>query len=156
MPWRVAARPWRNKQFVKMEIFPIDAAQQLFISPEIDDWQPITEKQITVIIDLDGELDIGVSTVPNQLMYIYFPIFDGGLPDLEKLNALAQLGAGLVKQGHKVLSHCGMGYNRSALVAGLILVYLGMNGDSAVRLLRERRPGSLFNEIFAAYLSTFK
>jgi protein-tyrosine phosphatase len=87
-------------------------------------------------------------------MYIYFPIRDEGLPDLVKLNALAQLGAGLVKQGHKVLSHCGMGYNRSALVAGLILFHLGMDGDSAVRLLRERRPGALFNEKFAAYLSS--
>jgi protein-tyrosine phosphatase len=137
-----------------MELIPVDDAQRLFISPAIDDWQPIMEKQITVIIDLDGGLDIGVSTVPNQLMYIYFPILDEGLPDSEKLNALAQLGAGLVKQGHKVLSHCGMGYNRSALVAGLILIHLGMDGGSVVRLLREKRPGALFNEKFAAYLSS--
>lgn len=137
-----------------MKLISIDDAQRLFISPAIDDWHPITEKQITVIIDLEGELDIGVSTVPNQLMYIYFPILDEGLPDLEKLNALAQFAAALIKQGHKVLSHCGMGYNRSALVAGLILIHLGMDGDSAVRLLRERRPGALFNEKFAAYLSS--
>jgi len=137
-----------------MELIPIDDAQRLFISPAIDDWHPIMEKQITVIIDLDGGLDIGVSTVPNQLMYIYFPILDEGLPDLEKLNALAQLGAGLVKQGHKVLSHCGMGYNRSALVAGLILIHLGMDGASAVRLLRQKRPGALFNEKFAEYLNS--
>ena len=139
-----------------MELISIDDAERLFISPAIDDWQPITENQITVIIDLDGGLDIGVSTVPNQLMYIYFPILDEGLPDLEKLNALAQLGASLVKQGHKVLSHCGMGYNRSALVAGLILIHLGIDGAGAVRLLRERRPGALFNEKFATYLSSFK
>ena len=137
-----------------MELIPIDDAQRLFISPAIDDWQPIMEKQITVIIDLDGGLDIGVSTVPNQLMYIYFPIRDEDLPDLEKLNALAQLGASLVKQGHKILSHCGMGYNRSALVAGLILIHLGTDGNSAVRLLREKRPGALFNENFAAYLNS--
>jgi hypothetical protein len=64
-----------------MEVIPIDDAQRLFISPEIDDWQPVMEKRIAVIIDLDGGLDIGVSTVPNQLMYIYFPILDEGLPD---------------------------------------------------------------------------
>jgi hypothetical protein len=57
----------------EMELFQIDDAQRLFISPEIDDWQPITERQISVIIDLDGDIDIGVPTVPNQLMYIYFP-----------------------------------------------------------------------------------
>ncbi len=137
-----------------MELFPIDDAQQLFISPEIDDWQPITEQQISVIIDLDGDIDIGVSTVPNQLMYIYFPIQDAELPDLAKLSALGQLGANLMKQGQKVLSHCGMGYNRSALVAGVILTHLGMDGASAVCRLREKRSGALFNEKFAEYLSS--
>lgn len=137
-----------------MELFPIDDAQRLFISPEIDDWQPIIEREITVIIDLDGEIDIGVSTMPNHVMYIYFPIRDEGLPDLARLHALGQFGARLVQQGQKILSHCGLGCNRSALIAGVILVNLGMDGASAVRLLRERRPGALFNEIFAAYLSS--
>jgi uncharacterized membrane protein YadS len=38
-----------------------------------------------------------------------------------KLRAIARLGASLIAEGHRVLSHCGMGYNRSALVAGLII-----------------------------------
>lgn len=45
-----------------------------------------------------------------------------------------------------------MGVNRSALVAGLILVQRGMSGAEAVTRLRERRPGALFNETFEAYL----
>jgi len=53
-----------------------------------------------------------------------------------------------------VLAHCGMDLNRSALVAGLVLTYLGMKGEDAVALLREKRPGALFNENFAAYLAT--
>jgi protein-tyrosine phosphatase len=87
-------------------------------------------------------------------MYIYFPIHDGDLPDLQKLHALGQFGATLLQQGQKLLSHCGLGCNRSALVAGVILNYLGMDGPNAVRLLREKRPGALFNEQFAAYLSS--
>jgi protein-tyrosine phosphatase len=59
----------------------------------------------------------------------------------------------LVANGEKVLAHCGMGYNRSALVAGLVLTYLGMKGEDAVTLLRDKRPGALFNETFAAYLT---
>ena len=51
-----------------------------------------------------------------------------------------------------VLSHCGMGFNRSALVAGLILNELGMSGKNVVARLRERRPGALFNSTFAEYL----
>jgi protein-tyrosine phosphatase len=88
------------------------------------------------------------------MLYVYFPIFDEDLPDLNKLHALAKLAARLVADGQKVLAHCGMGLNRSALVAGLVLIYLGMKGEDAVALLREKRPGALFNENFAAYLGT--
>ena len=65
-----------------------------------------------------------------------------------------ELGSTLIQNGHRVLSHCGLGLNRSALVAGLILVNLGMNGKEAVTLLRQKRPGALFNRIFASYLQS--
>src|SRR5581483_1689097 len=99
-------------------------------------------------------LDSGVPTMLDHTLYLYFPIHDDDLPDLHKLHAVARLGAILVESGHKVLSHCGMGFNRSALVAGVILTYLGLSAAQAVELLRERRPGALFNEKFAEYLST--
>ena len=35
-------------------------------------------------------------------------------------------------QGQRVLVHCAMGHNRSALLAGVILTYLGMSGADAV------------------------
>jgi len=35
----------------------------------------------------------------------------------------------------------------------LVLTYLGMKGADAVALLREKRPGALFNETFAKYLA---
>ena len=109
---------------------------------------------IDTIIDLEGGLDLGVPTVPNQYLYIYFPIFDDDLPNLNKLHAVAVLGARLVREGHRVLSHCGMGFNRSALVAGLIHHELGMPGAEVVARLRERRPGALFNDRFAAYVES--
>ena len=126
----------------------------LFLSPDIDDWQTIKDLNISVIIDLDGDLDIGVPTIPNDILYIYFPIYDENLPDLMKLHAIAKLGAELVTGGHRVLCHCLMGFNRSALIAGAILVALGMEGAQALSLLQERRPGALYNEIFAAYLQS--
>ncbi len=136
-----------------MELFPIDREGRLFISPDIDDWQPILALDIRVIIDLDDDLDIGVPEIPNQMLYIYYPIDDSPeLPDLEKLLTIARLGAQLVNSGYKLLAHCGMGHNRSALVAGLILRYLGMSGDEVVSLLRERRQGALYNKAFADYV----
>jgi protein-tyrosine phosphatase len=137
-----------------MELFQIDPEGRLFISPDIDDWLPVESSGINVVIDLDDDLDIGVPEVPNQMLYIYFPIEDTPeLPDLEKLHSIARLGARLVKNGYRLLAHCGMGHNRSALVAGLILRYLGMGGDEVVALIRDKRQGALYNKTFAEYVS---
>jgi protein-tyrosine phosphatase len=135
-----------------MDIICLDDAGCLYLSPKIEDWRHLDEHGITVVIDLEGGLDHGVPTVPNHVLYLYFPIYDEDLPDLPKLDAVARLGASLVASGHKVLSHCGMGFNRSALVAGLILLHMGRTGEETVSLLRQRRPGALFNDVFAAYL----
>jgi protein-tyrosine phosphatase len=136
-----------------MDLIELDDDGRLFLSPAIDDWLPITDRQITVVFDLEGDLDHGVSTRPGNMLYVYFPMFDEGLPDLGKLDALARMAAGLVRDGKRVLAHCSMGYNRSALLAGLTLVHLGWSGREAVQRVRERRPGALFNETFAEYLS---
>jgi protein-tyrosine phosphatase len=135
-----------------MQLFQVDDSGALFISPAVSDWAPLQERGIDTVIDLDGGLDHCIPTVPNQVLYVYFPIFDEDLPSLTKLNAVADLGAALVRSGHRVLSHCGMGFNRSALVAGLILLRLGVSGPEAVRRLRACRPGALFNQVFASHL----
>jgi protein-tyrosine phosphatase len=136
-----------------MDIICLEDSGCLFLSPKIENWKYLDDHGITVVIDLEGELDHGVPTIPNHILYIYFPIYDEDLPDLAKLHGVAKLGASLVQAGHRVLSHCGMGFNRSALVAGLILTYMGMTGEETVGHLRKRRPGALFNTVFAEYLA---
>lgn len=137
-----------------MELFQADETGALFFSPAITEWAPLEARGIDMVIDLEGGLDRCIPTVPNHVLYVYFPIFDEDLPNMAKLNAIADMGARLIRSGHRVLSHCGMGYNRSALVAGLILVRLGVSGPDAVLRLRSRRPGVLFNEVFAAHLES--
>jgi len=124
----------------------------LYISPVIHDWTIVSSYGVDTVIDLEGGLDECIPSMPNGCLYVYFPIYDEELPDLRKLEAVVSLGAHLVAGGHRVLSHCGMGFNRSALVAGLILHRLGMPGPEIVTRLRTRRPGALFNEVFAEYL----
>ncbi len=132
----------------------VDDAGRLFISPVIENWDVVTARGIDTVIDLEGGLDIGVPTVPNQCLYVYFPISDDELPDLEKLHGVADLCAALIGQDHRVLAHCGMGFNRSALVAGLTMHKMGMPGPEVVTRLRERRPGALYNKRFAAFLES--
>jgi protein-tyrosine phosphatase len=136
-----------------MQIYAIRDDHTLFLAPVIDDWSIIEANRISAVVDLEGEIDHGIPTRPNHLLYVYFPIADEELPDLGKLDAVGDLGARLIRGGHRVLSHCGMGFNRSALVAGIILNKLGMAGAEAVQTIRSRRPGALFNEEFAGYLA---
>ena len=58
-----------------MQLFQVDDQGQLYISPAISDWQVLARHNVDTIIDLDGDVDEGVPTVPNQCLYIYFPIF---------------------------------------------------------------------------------
>ncbi|HKF66330.1 MAG TPA: dual specificity protein phosphatase family protein, partial [Vicinamibacterales bacterium] len=109
---------------------------------------------IDVVIDVDGGLDMCIPTMSNHCLYVYFPFDDDDqqLPSATKLRAIAQMGASLIQDGHRVLAHCGMGFNRSGLIAGMILKALGVPGVVAVARIRERRPGALFNDRFADYL----
>ena len=137
-----------------MELFPIDDDGRLYISGDLDGWDCIAPHGIDVVIDLDGGLDACIPTETNHCLYIYFPFEDDDqtLPNTTKLHAIAAMAASLIRQGHRVLAHCNMGFNRSGLVAGLILKSLGMPGDAAVTRIRERRPGALYNDKFADYI----
>ena len=137
-----------------MDLFQVDDHGRLFISPAIEEWAAIAAAGIDVVIDLEGGLDECIPTDINHCLYIYFPIADDNdeMPPLNKLRAIARLGASLIADGHRVLSHCGMGFNRSALVAGMILVELGVPGPEVVTQLQMRRPGALFNDRFAEFL----
>jgi protein-tyrosine phosphatase len=139
-----------------VDIFQVDDAGRLFISPAIDDWDVVASHDIDVVIDLEGGLDLCIPTTANRYLYVYFPFEDDDqqLPDLTKLRAIARLAGSLIGEGHRVLSHCGMGFNRSALMAGLILIDLGMTGTQAVARIRERRPGALFNAGFELFLES--
>src|SRR3989442_11578126 len=134
-----------------MDLIQVDDMGLLYISPAIDRWEVVEERGIDVIIDLDGNIDTCIPNLPDHCVYVYFPIYDEQLPNQDRLDAVASLGAQLVRTGHRVLSHCGMGYNRSALMAGPILHQLGMSGEAAIERLPERRPGALFNDIFPAH-----
>ena len=134
--------------------YRLDDQGFLYISPAIREWAPVAELGIDTVIDLDAGLDECIPTTPDGCLYVYFPIYDQDLPTLTRLEAVANLGAQLIRDGHRVLSHCGMGLNRSALVAGVILNKLGTSGGDIVQRIRQRRPGALFNDVFAEYLAS--
>lgn len=68
-----------------MTLFPVDDGGRLFISPAIEEWGPLAEHAIDVVIDLEGGLDECVPTLPGACLYVYFPIYDEELPDPARL-----------------------------------------------------------------------
>jgi protein-tyrosine phosphatase len=148
----------RGKDFcmdVITQLVQIDDDGQLFLSGMIENWQPLLDKGIDTVIDLEGDVDHGVPTHTDQFLYIYLPIHDAQMPDLDRLHGVARLAADLVRKGGtKVLAHCGLGLNRSALMIGLIMMYLGGDPAKVVEQIRARRPGALYNDVFANYLLT--
>jgi protein-tyrosine phosphatase len=137
-----------------VDIVVINAEGTLFVSGEIEDWEALSERGIDTIVDMDASVDTGLPQAPGSVLYVYHPILDEDLPDLVKIEALGRLVADLVSSDHRVLVHCRMGFNRSVLVIATALTYLGMTGAAALEHLRERRPGALFNENFAAHVAT--
>ena len=135
-----------------MELVAVNDEGTLFVSGVIDDWAAVRSHEIDTIVDMDGDVDPGVPDAPNEILYVYFPIYDEDLPSLPKLEALGRMVADLVASQHRVLVHCRMGFNRSVLVAATALTYLGVSGEEAVQRLRERRAGALFNEVFAEHV----
>ena len=93
-----------------MELFQVDADGLLFVSAEIVDWLPIAERKVRLVIDLDAEMDCGVPTIPNNLIYAYFPFNDNELPGLVELHALGRLVAQMMRHKRPVLVHCAMGF----------------------------------------------
>jgi hypothetical protein len=137
-----------------VQFFPMDDEGRLYISPAIREWAPVAELGIDTVIDMDAGLDDCIPTTPEGCLYIYFPIYDELLPNLTRLDAVGNLGAQLIRSGHRVLSHCGLGFNRSALVAAVIMSKLGASGGEIIERIRARRPGALFNDVFAAYVAS--
>ena len=135
-----------------MDIVAVNPAETLFVSGNIEDWSAIRRLRIGVVVDMDGDVDAGLPQGSDEIFYIYHPIRDEDLPNLAKIEALGRLVADLVAAGHRVLVHCRLGFNRSVLVVATALTYMGLSGREALADLRRRRPGALFNEVFAAHV----
>jgi protein-tyrosine phosphatase len=92
-----------------------------------------------------------------HLVSAYFP--DGIVVPPVMVDALSATGKALLDDGHKVVALCDAGRNRSALVAGAILLRMGWTADDAIDRIRvarsdslSRTGGALTNEHFVAWL----
>ena len=118
------------------------------------DFKEIIKENINIVIHL-AEIK---SNFPNispeeNLLYIWWPIKDGPLPDTKILNRLADLSVEFLKEGKKLLISCAAGINRSSLLASLVMMkFLKINGKEAIDRIRKKNPSALSNENFYHWL----
>lgn len=119
------------------------------------DYAWVARTRIDVVADLGDADAIATPHDIAGVAYLKHPIEDGELPDLVVLGGLVSTLAAAVREGRRVLVHCGWGRNRSGLVVALVLrELLGIDGHSAAHAVRERRHRALNNEVFADYLES--
>lgn len=134
--------------FQKQGIWQIE--EKLFILSAIREPEKVKAAGINVLYDLEGFRDRDIAWLTY---YGYWPIKDEPrLPDLWELSGRAWDAYQWWEKGYTVGIHCRMGKNRAALVTGEVLRLSGMTGPETVRLIREKRPGALSNEVFREYL----
>ena len=84
-----------------------------------------------------------------------FGIADAELDEESKpeIRQLAQWLHSEWKQGKRVAAKCQAGWNRSGLIAALVLLQEGFTSDDAISLIRQKRsPNALCNPHFVAFI----
>jgi predicted protein tyrosine phosphatase len=106
------------------------------------------------ISDVDYE-DIADAMAAGGIRVTRCPIPDFSVPDSTLQEALEPMWRELaerIRQGEGVFLHCLAGDGRSALMAGCLLVRLGMSGQEALGAIRTIRPSAIETAQQLAYL----
>lgn len=74
-------------------------------------------------------------------------------PDPVQCNGAAELAHAFLLADRRVFIHCAAGVNRTGVVAALTLTRFGYKPQAAIDLLREVRPGMLFNQRFCRFIT---
>ncbi len=99
--------------------------------------------------------DISDALENGGIAVTHCPIPDFSVPDAALQVALEPIWDELavrIGQGEGVFLHCLAGDGRSALMAGCLLVRLGMSGQEALIKIRAARPAAIETEQQLAYL----
>lgn len=139
---------------------------KLFQSARPDWYQPLLERDITVLVNVGWEPDPWVhewqarapldAAEVRSPAYLHCPLVDGlrETLDVGGLDAVARYVLSMLDDGRAVLVHCDAGVNRSALVCAEVLCRRnpGLSGAGAVDLVRDAVGFALANQDFVDFL----
>lgn len=81
--------------------------------------------------------------IVGRLGFDYLHAHLSGAPSVEQLDEIVKFIEGRIAQSKPVLVHCGEGKGRTGTVLASYLVRHGSSAEEAIRVVREKRPGSI-------------
>ena len=103
----------------------------------------VKEQGVQAIVSLTGT-PLSPNVV-SRLGFQYLHSHISGAPSIEQLDHIIQFVERENAHSKPVLVHCGEGKGRTGTVLAAYLVYHGLSADEAIRMVREKRPGSIEN-----------
>lgn len=106
-------------------------------------------KLVVTLLDFNEIEDLGIVSFSTFLMdngfnWIHCPIRDRSTcGDQNRIRTLLEDIKEVLKSNDSVLIHCHAGLGRTGLLAATFLVSMGLTADSAIKTIRETRPGSI-------------
>lgn len=109
---------------------------------------------VDVVVDLTCEFH-EPQFIRSTRQYVACPILDAGVPSVAALRHVVDV---ICAQEGIVYLHCAQGHGRTGLVAAAVLLQkrLAVSSDSAIEMIRSRRPGMRLNHVQRAALSEFE
>jgi ADP-ribosyl-[dinitrogen reductase] hydrolase len=89
---------------------------------------------------------LGREVVRRRMLWFHLPIVDVSTPDEEFERRWEVSGAelrALLRDGRDVLVHCRGGLGRAGTIGARLLIELGMEPTTAIREVRDVRPGAI-------------
>ena len=129
------------------------SSDEIFSRRPIDADPEITKRNFDTVITMYA----WARPVDWFVKEIRFGIYDHDMSDFEQraLHDLVKIAHTDWRAGDRVLIRCQAGINRSSLVAALVLIRDGMDAQSAIELLRNKRAGGVLrNSFFEDWLLT--
>ena len=106
-------------------------------------------KLVVTLLDFNEIEDLGIISFSTFLMdngfnWIHCPIRDRSTcSDQKRIRTLLEDIKEVLKSDKSVLIHCHAGLGRTGLLAATFLVSMGLTANSAIKTIRETRPGSI-------------
>jgi atypical dual specificity phosphatase len=101
---------------------------------------------IEIVISLTADPLQRLAAERYDFELFHIPIPDGGVPDFRQIeNFVNYINYGL-RNGKKILVHCGAGYGRTGTMFACYLVSLGATAEEAIKEIRRKVPLAIENK----------